>query len=817
MKISKKWLQEFVFLPDSLSAEELGKELTLRTVEVEGVEDQAKNLNHIIVAQIKSIEKHPNADKLRVCQVDAGVEIVQIVCGGSNLEVGMKVVLAKIGATVLWHGQGDPIIMEKATLRGVDSYGMICTSDEVGLLAMFPKKDDHEVVDLTHLKDKAGTPLAKALHLDDVSIEVDNKSLSNRPDLWGHIGMAREVATIYHKKFTVATPPEIKAGSEMKLSVTVEDATLCPRYMAVALSGIHVEASPGWMQKRLEACGIRPINNIVDITNYVMLEIGQPCHAFDASKIAEQKIIVRRAKEAEKFVTLDQKEHTLTSDMLMIADGEKSLALAGIMGGLHSGINENTTSIVFESATFEAGSIRKTSTRLGLRTDSSARFEKSLDPVNALLALRRLVELTLQICKGSAVASPVVDLYPKKPGAKIIATSFEFLEGKIGMSLDHKKVVDILERLGFTIEKGKKGALKITVPSWRATKDISIAEDIVEEVIRIIGYENVPSTLPVFSITPPRQNSVKVLERKIKELLALESCFTETYNYSFESPEWLQKLGVDSSLHLELENPIAKDRPLIRRSLIPNLIENVESNLHRFDEIKMFETGRVYKIEEAGERVEAKDDGLLPRQDTYLGLVYAKKSETTPFFVLSKVIADVFARLHVAVEIIPAENESFAATPFVHPGRFAFLKVAGTIVGRMSELHPSTAKNLGISQRLAFGEINLNILSDHQLEEVSYSPLSVYPDVVRDIAIVLEKNVMHANLVAALRSVDPLIVSVELFDVYEGERLGENKKSMAYHITYRDTQKTLTTAEVDDVHKKVLDTLQKNFAAEIRK
>lgn len=817
MKISKKWLQEFVFLPDSLSSEELGKELTMRTVEVEGIEDRGKTLDHIVVAKIVSIEKHPNADKLRVCQVDAGTETVQIVCGGSNLEVGMKVVLAKIGASVVWHGQGDPIVMEKATLRGVDSFGMICAAEEVGLSSMFPKKDDHEVVDLSSLKDKPGTPLAKALHLDDVTLEVDNKSLSNRPDLWGHIGMAREIATIYHKKLTLPSPPAIKQGSDFKLTVSVEDADLCPRYMAVALSGITIEPSPDWMQKRLDACGIRPINNIVDITNYVMLELGQPCHAFDANQIADHKIVVRRAKTDEKFVTLDEKEHTLTSDMLMIADNQKSLAIAGVMGGLHSGITEHTTSIIFESATFEPSSIRKTSTKLALRTDSSARFEKSLDPVNAELGLSRLVELTLQICKDAHVASTVIDQYPKPADKKVIETSFAFLEQKVGIALDHKKVTDILERLGFVIAKGKKDTLKITVPSWRATKDVSLPEDLVEEIIRIIGYETVPATLPTFAITPPRQNPVKVLERNIREFLALEAGFTETYNYSFESPELLKKLGIETSLHLELENPIAKDRPLIRRSLIPNLLENVESNLHRFDEIKMFETGRVYKIEEAGERVESKDDGLLPRQDTYLGIVYAKKSEATPFFVLSQSLKNVFARLHVAYEIVPAQNESFAATPFIHPGRFAFLRVGGAIVGRLSELHPSIAKNLGIGERVAFVEINLNTLSEHCLEEVRYCPLSMYPDVVRDIAIVVEKNVAHANVVDALRSVDALIFSVELFDVYQGERLGENKKSMAYHIIYRSTERTLTTAEVDAVHKKVLETLEKKFGAEIRK
>lgn len=816
MKISKKWLQDFVFLPDSLTPEELAKELTLRTVEVEGIEDQGKKLNHIVVGIIQTIEKHPNADKLKVCQVDVGGEILPIVCGGSNIEVGMKVAVAKIGATVLWHGQGEPVVMEKAAVRGVDSMGMICASDEIGLLSMFPKNDEKEIVNLSSLKAKAGTPLAKALELDDVTLEVDNKSLSNRPDLWGHIGLAREIATIYRKKLTVPELPAVKPGTSKKVSVIVEDTTLCPRYMAVALDNIKVEPSPDYIQKRLEACGIRPINNIVDITNYVMLELGQPTHAFDTKKIKDNKIIIRLAKEKEKFTTLDEKNHTLSSDMLMIADADRPLALAGIMGGLQSGVDETTTSIIFESATFEPASIRKTSTKLSLRTDASARFEKSLDPNNAEMALKRLVELTLKVCTSAQVVSDVVDHYPKKAEAKIINTSYSFLEQKIGLKFDHKKVNDILERLGFTLEKSKKNELKITVPSWRATKDISIPEDIVEEVVRLLGYEIVPSTLPIFAAVPPKENKIRKLERKIKECLALECGFTETYNYSFESPDWLQKLGVNPSLHLELANPIAKDRPLIRRSLIPNLLENVESNLHRFDTVKMFETGRTYTIEEAGDRVEAKSNELLPKQDVHLALVYAKKQDQNPFSTLSDALRALAGRLSMHFEFQKNESEDFGETPWIHPGRFAFILVQGTIVGRMCELHPAVAKRLGIDHRAAFAEINLQTLGSLLNEQVFYQPLSPFPEVVRDIAFALEKNIEHAAVERALTAANPLVQKVELFDVYQGERLGGEKKSMAYHITYASREKTLTTQEIDSVHAQVLKILEEKFAAELR-
>ncbi len=840
MKLSKKWLQEFVFLPDSLKDEDLAKELSLRTVEVEGIEKQSVPFDHMVVGVIDAVEKHPNADKLKVCQVNVGNEVLQIVCGGSNVEEKMKVIVGKIGAKVRWHGEGDVIELQKVAIRGVDSFGMICASDEVGLAHMFPKKDEKEIVDISSSKVKAGTSLSEFLHLSDTIFEVDNKSLSNRPDLWGHYGMAREISALYRKKLHEYKISEIKPGSEMKLDVRVEDKQLCPRYMAVAISGITIGPSSEKIQKRLQAVGIRPINNIVDITNYVMLELGQPTHAFDASKLAmsngqlaidnkqitnnnkQVNIVVRRAQNGEKFFTLDGKEQTLNSNMLMITNGKENLAIAGIMGGQGSGISDTTTTIIFESANFQGTNIRTTSTTLGLRTDSSVRFEKGLDPTVTQIALQRLVELTLEVCPQAKVMSSVVDESTVKPQKRVIEISEELIFKKIGVNIDQKRIIQILENLGFSVEiirgssrQAQKKMLLVTVPSFRY-KDISLQEDLIEEISRLYGYENIPATMPFFAITPPLQNRLKEVERRIKEILAFECGFTESYNYSFESPEWLERLQVDMSLHLELENPIAKDRPLIRRSLITNLLANVESNLHRYESVKIFETGRVYKIEGAGERVQPKSDELLPRQDVYLGMVFSEKNQKVPFFQMSSVLKTLFDRLSVEYEI-KTENDGHGQTilSFAHPGRKAYIFVNQKWVGTLAELHPHIQKNVGIDQRVAFIQLNISSLVENLIEKVSYSPLSLFPSVKRDIAFVISRTTSHAHVVECLKKIDPLIHDVELFDVYEGEKLGTGVKSMAYHIVYA-SDRTLTSEEVDKVHAKVVKAIQ-DLGGEVRK
>ena len=829
MLISFNWLKQYTGLPSSTTPEEIAEKLKLSTVEVEKVERQGKDLKSIVVGLVKKVVKHPDADKLKVCTVNDGAQDWQVVCGGSNVKEGMKVAFGRIGAKVRWHGEGELVVLAKAKIRGVESFGMICASTEIGLGDRFPLKEEKEILDLSEILDignwKLGYELAKVLGMDDVIFEIDNKSLSNRPDLWGHYGMAREVAALF-KKALIAYPikktkkqdTRNKQIQNYKLQIDVEDKKLCPRYMAVAIDGIKIASSPDWLQKKLLAVGLRPINNIVDITNYIMLDLGQPMHAFDESKVlksiksVKSEITVRRAKDGEKFTTLDGIEYELKSENLVIANKEKAIALAGVIGGLESGIGNETTAIIYESANFDASSIRKTSTRLGLRTDSSARFEKSLDPNNCELAMRKAIELTLELCPGAKIASKIVDVKDFHLQQGPIELPLEFLHKKIGVEIDKKEAIKILANLGFEV-KEKKGVLLVKIPTWRATKDISIAEDLIEEVARVYGYGNIPASLPKFPIVPPSKNELLALERTIKEILALEFGFSEVYNYSFVSPQLLQRLGIDSAGLIELDNPVAEDRPFLGRSLWPGLLENAEMNLHRFDEVKMFEIGKVFNSEISGLRVSGNSDELLPGQPLYLGLVFAGKGVLTPFYELSNALAGVFERLGCAAEFKPATHE---LGKVIHRGRQAQILVSGEGIGAITEISPSFSERLGVDSRVAVAELDLDKLLSLVNDNIQYHKISQYPSVVRDIAFMVDKKIEHARIVFELKKIDRLIVGVELFDVYEGKNLPAGKKSLAYHITYRSDDRTLESAEVDAAHAKVGEVLKKKFEAEVR-
>lgn len=824
MLISKNWLQKFVDIKD-LDSKEIAKALTLKTVEVEGIIESDNNFDNIVVGKIISVDSHPDADKLRVCQVDVGDGKLEIVCGGSNLEVGMLVAVGKIGAKVKWHGEGDLVELKKTKIRGVESSGMICAAEEIGLGEVFPKKDEKEILDLSHMNAEVGTGLEELFASDDVIFEVDNKSLSNRPDLWGHYGMAREISAIFEKKLKEYKTEKIKPGKSGGLSVKVEDQKLCPRYMGVVIHGINVQPSPKWLEDALMAVGMRPINNIVDITNYVMLELGQPMHAFDFDKLTinpekrvsgagkeqEVNIIVRKAHKNEKIKTLDDVERKLDENMLVIADNEKALAIAGVMGGESSEIDGDTNKIIFESANFLASSVRTTSTKLGLRTDSSARFEKSLDPNNAKLALEKAVELVLEICPGARVVSNVLDVANFIVDQGPIEVPLEFINEKIGGEVPEKEILRILERLGFEI-KNKKGNLKITIPTWRATRDISIKEDIVEEVLRIYGYENVVSTMPSASISSPESNELRALERKFKELLAYQFGYDEVYNYSFVSREWLEKLGEDTSKNLELDNPVAKDRPLVRRHLVDNMLVNVEENLHRFEEVKIFEVGKVYDVDNKGEREEMNSENYLPKQDTLLAMMYAKKGDNNPFVEVASNFVGVMYRLG-----LEADFKKASGSPFVHPGRYAEVYVKGVRVGQIGELNSALQEKIGVPYRVGMLEIDLDLVLPLLFESSSYQALPSYPSSDRDIAFTVGKEVEHQDIKKALEGLDPILVGAELFDVYEGNKVETGKKSMAYHLVYRSPEKTLAAEEVDRVHEKVVKTLEKKFGVEVRK
>ena len=813
MYVSFNWLKEFVDLPGSTSAEELGLKLTMSTVEVEGTSSVADSLSGIVVGRVEKIKKHPDADKLKVCVVNDGKEKVKVVCGGVNVVDDMLVAFAPIGAEVRWHGEGELIELKKTKIRGVESSGMICAASEIGLNNIFSTSEKNEILDLSGMNIKVGQKLSEALDLDDTIFDIDNKSMTHRPDLWGHYGMAREVAALYSKKLPTYDPPRIKESKKSKVKVKVEDSKLCPRYSAVKLDGVVIGPSPKWLQKRLLAIGLRNINNIVDITNFVMFELGQPMHAFDADQLTGNTIQVRRANNGELFEAIDDSEYKLDNRDLVIADNKEVIALAGVMGGKNSEISEHTKSIVFESANFDATTVRRTSGRLGLRSDSSARFEKSQDPNNCELALRRAVQMVLEICPNAKVVSNVADISNFSLAQGPIDLDWDFLFNKLGQEIEKKQVIKILESLGFTVKEKKEG-LKVGVPSWRATKDISIAEDLVEEVARIYGYDNIDPVMPLFSIDPPQPNALRKLERDMLDIAVKEMGYTEVYNYSFVSGQQITQTMGNVEEYIELDNPISKEKPYLRRSLLPNLLENTVKNIEYFDTVKLVEIGRVFESEYPGQRADNNGDDLLPRQDILFSAVYTYKKDENPFGTVRALLQRITQRLVLNnLELI----QEAQAKAWQHPVRCAEIFVQQELVGDIYELHPQVTNNFGLSLRVGVIEINLSRLLEYIGNLKVYQRLPLYPEVERDIAFIVKNNITHRDILGLLDGEDELIKNIKLFDVYVGKNITTGYKSMAYRITYGSKTKTLTAEEVDKIQNKIVKKLKKEFDAEVSK
>ncbi len=517
MKLSLNWIKDYVKIPDDMELSKLAYDLTMSTVEVEGAEDLSKSFDRIVVGEILEVLPHPNADKLRVCRVNLGNEGTHdIVCGGSNLSVGMKVVVACPGAWVRWHGEGEPVEIKNTKLRGVESYGMICASSEVGLGDLFPPAEEHEIVDLSAFDVTAGTNVAVALGLDDIILEIDNKSMTNRPDLWGHYGMAREIAALYDLELKKFEPYTVPTGVD-SFDVRIDDTDKCHRYIGVKMEGLSVKPAPFAMRARLWKVGLRPINALVDITNYVMMATGQPTHAFDSDMICDY-IKVRRADEGEKLALLNGKELSLHTDDLVIADAKEAVALAGVMGGEKDSILPTTENVILEVANFEATGIRKTALRYDNRTDSSTRYEKAIDPERCDLALSLAMELFCELYPDSRVIT-YADQYPTKLKQAEIDVSYNWLDRRLGKHLTQEEISYKLGLLGFTVTfEGDN--MHIVVPTWRSTGDVSIQADIMEEVARMYGYENFQASTITTSFGGAINQLDKSLVRRIEEYLA---------------------------------------------------------------------------------------------------------------------------------------------------------------------------------------------------------------------------------------------------------------------------------------------------------
>lgn len=808
MYISYNWLQDFIKIPGKINSSGIADKLTTHTVEVENIVCQTDIFKNIVVGKVLEVEKHPNADKLNLSLVNVGSDKLKIVCGASNLKVGQFVPVALVGA-VLPNG----LEIKQSIIRGETSNGMICAEDELGL------GDDHEGIMVLSKKTKAGELFSDYLKLNDTVFEVDNKSLSNRPDLLSHYGLARELATILETKLkpyskVVGVYPDLLSDKKIKnLEITVDDKISVLRYSAIKIENIKIGDSPEWLRNRLIAVNQKPINNIVDLTNYIMLECGQPLHAFDARKI--KKIKVRLAEKNESIITIDNQNRNLSVDDIIITDGKDPIALAGIMGGKNSEINEDTNSFILESATFNAENIRRTSQRLGLRTEASTRFEKSLDPELTVEAIYRFLSLLKEISPEFKISSQLFDVYHQKFIEKNITLDLDWLKDKIGQEIPKDKVISILSHLGFKILKSAQ-KLEVSIPSWRATRDVKEKEDLIEEVLRIYGYDQIEPTLPTEKLSTPEINHELIIERKIKNILALKFNLFETRNYSFVSEDYLTKLNIDFFNHLKLANPLSEIHNLLRQSLIPGLVNNVKSNQAKGEGFGFFEIGYTF-FNSFGE-LDMTTDGKekLPHQEKKLALAITGKN--VDLFSKMKNMLTSFCREIIGqnvdinfsdIESVPGWSQSGMCTKFF---------VNKEDLGYLGLIKPEVIKSLNIKTNVALLEISLPVL--HQIIKkqplVFFAEPPKYPAVIRDVSFVVSQKVMYNDIKKEIETFNPLITSIELIDVYVGDKLDKNEKSLTFRFYYQAKDRTLVSSEVDGIQNGLINKLSERFQIKLR-
>ncbi len=792
---SYDWIKEH--LKTDASVAEFAKKMTDAGNSVEHIHDVAEAYNGIVVGRILVVDAHPNADKLRVVTVDVGKK-VQIVCGGLNLEVDQLVCVALPGAKVRWHGEGELIELKEAELRGVQSFGMICAPDEVGFEKL--QAGEKMIWDLTNVTDaKPGTPLVKALGLEDTLFDIE--VTTNRPDAMSIVGQAREASAcglgkfeMRKSKFETSGKSEGKNG-KMDLKVSVKDKDLCPRYQAVVIEGVKVAPSPWWMQKRLLLSGHRPINNVVDVTNYVLHELGQPLHAFDADTLEGQEIIVRKAKKGEKILALDGKEYELDASMLVIADAKKPVAVAGVMGGELTGTKEGTTRLVIESAVFDAVSVRRTARTLNLYSDSSSLFEKGLSPEATTGAIERAIELICELT-GGHVASVIYDARAEKYKPEVYPYDAKRISDVIGLDVPEKKQKEILEALGFVID-GKKA----TVPYWR-DHDIEDAIDLAEEVARVVGYANVPSVIPTGEIPVTLPDPKIVWERKLKNILK-GAGVSEVYSNAFVSEAILGKYKIPLDAASKLENPLTDEWVYMRPTLVPSMLTVIEENQRRFEAAALFELNHVHHPRK----------GDIPSEDWRLLIAgYGPDGGAQAFRYVKGILERVLREAGVAA----VSFESGGADDHFHPGRSAKVIAGKDMVGTIGELAPHYAQAFGIDRRVVLADLNLDHLLPHLGAGKRYQPTPEFQDLIRDLSFVLPERKTHAEVQAALVGVDPLISSVSLVDVYQGKGIEAGQKSMTYRLSLRASDRTLSSDEADAVMNSVGKMLTSDFGAILR-
>ncbi len=815
MKLSLNWIKDYVKIPDNMDLSKFAYDLTMSTVEVEGAEDLSKSFDKIVVGRILEVLPHPNADKLRVCTVDTGDEAPHaIVCGGSNLAAGMNVIVACPGAMVRWHGEGEPVEIKNAKLRGVESYGMICASDEVGLGDLFPAAEEHEIVDLSAFDLVPGTNVAIALGLDDIILEIDNKSMTNRPDLWGHYGMAREIAALYDLELKKLKPYTLPVGIK-PFDVRIADTDKCHRYIGVQMEGLSVKPAPFAMRARLWKVGLRPINALVDITNYVMMATGQPTHAFDSDMICDH-ICVRRAEEGEGLGLLNGKELSLHTDDLVIADAKEAVALAGVMGGKKDSILPTTENVILEVANFEATGIRKTALRYDNRTDSSTRYEKAIDPERCDLALSLAMELFAELYPGMQVVA-YSDEYPTKLTKKEIDVSYDWLDRRLGKHLTQEEISHKLSLLGFTVSFDGDN-MHIVVPSWRSTGDVSIKADIMEEVARMYGYENFEASTITTSFSGAINQLDKSLVRNIEEYLAYRCGMQEVLTYPWMKEDFVHAVLQSTEGILTLPTPPSPEERYIRSSTLPNLCQAVVKNERYYDEFSIFETAQVFD----GTAFTAPYDESerLPVQRRCIGCAFASKTDKL------EGITALFRRAKGILEAMPRythmETFSFSKTEqpvWADPVAFLNIYVGNTRVGSMGLLSKKASMACGIKNlSVVLCELDTELLVPFRSRTNVFEHMPEYPRNDYDLSMLVDSTVTWEEIRHTVESKhNELIHRVSFVDEYKGKQIPEGKKSVTIRLVIGAKDRTLTSDEIESCAGSVIKNLTKRLGAEIRR
>lgn len=803
MLISVRWLERHVDL-SGLTPEEIANALTIHTAEVEGLEPFAPALDDVIVGHVVEREKHPDADKLSVCRVDVGDdEPLQIVCGAPNVRQGLFVAVGRVG-TVL---PGD-LKLKKAKIRGVESRGMICSERELGM------GEEHDGIWELPGSPKVGSPVGKALSMTDWVIEIDNKSLTHRPDLWGHRGIAGELAAIFGRELKALDTSPMPTGGGAPYPVRVESAS-CPRYLGLPIDGVKNGRSPEWLRHLLLAVGQRPLDLLVDVSNFVMLDLGQPNHLFDRKRLAASGIVVRDATPGETMATLDGIERTFTGEDMLICSGEEPVAVAGVMGGEGSKVGDDTSELLLEVAAFLPTTVRRTAARLGLRTDASTRFEKYLDPTLPMKAAWHMVRLLVELQPDLRLPQAMGDAGTWNDPALTVDVRPARVRAILGKDIDDEEIERTLTRLGFGLVK-HGDRWEVAVPSARATKDVSIEEDLIEEVGRIHGYDELPEAALVEAIRPPRRDERRRLVRAFTDRLTAHSRFFEAMTHTFQSDELLETVGTRDLPHVEVVNPIIEGTSKIRRDVLPSLIGVIEANRRHFDTVRLFEIGKAYRPDEANDRGE-------PRELHQVALVLAKVEAErafveSAFSQLDGILRDALASVGVPFDGWTASDD---APAWAHPKRFAHVPTDGDSLATIANLDPRLARKLGlvgeVASDVAIATISIDACLAASREGTRYVPLPRFPSVKVDVAVALPEAVACADVDRVIRQAGKKLVrGVELFDLYRGENLTEHDKSMAFHVELGAADRTLADKDTAKFLKR-LDGAIQNLGGELRK